>query len=86
MTEYKRCPFCGSNAISAVCRYGRYGRFVTVKCDICGASGKSVHVSDDRCSTHPCTEGEFCYSASVAHNAAKKAWNTRADKEEEATL
>lgn len=44
----KPCPFCGGTG-NLYCNYSRAyrGYFVSVKCDICGSSGKPYRSSDD---------------------------------------
>ena len=76
----KPCPFCGSKEIRVLCNPGRYGHFVTVKCEVCGAQSGFKKV--ERCAIN-CTEGEFCEEAKQAMRIAETRWNQRANTEEQ---
>lgn len=69
MENIQYCPFCGGNA-KLCSTYGNRQRlyFVFVKCDVCGAQGKTyasrTKPADDDWNTQPCED-------------AVKAWNMR---------
>ena len=70
----KPCPFCGNEKVYAKCVYGKYGRFVFIKCDVCGAQCGSTKVGE--CNLK-CKDGEFCDDADYAESIATNKWNRR---------
>ena len=69
----KPCPFCNGTAwINATYSYKYRTNFVFVKCDVCGAQGKTYADKDDP---------ELTGWNDSACNSAVSAWNMRTEKE-----
>lgn len=69
----KTCPHCGGSAcLNSAYSYKIRSYFVFVKCDICGATGKTYNSADD-----PAEDGWN----TTACNDAIKAWNLRTTRE-----
>ena len=79
----KPCPFCGNEDINCLCRGGRYGHFVFMKCPVCGARGKTISVGHHDCVNDRCAEGEFCKDAERAYVGALAGWNMRVKEGEQ---
>lgn len=74
MDRIKTCPHCGGTAcINRNYSYKLRAFFVMVKCDICGATGKTYIEDDDT----GADGGEW---ETTACNNAVKAWNMRTDE------
>ena len=70
MEELKPCPFCGGEADCALSR-GRFGWFVNVECEVCGAETKSFSLG---------AFDEEKWWESLGASKARKAWNRRVER------
>lgn len=68
MEYMKNCPFCNGEPTLFSTR-GKYGYFVFIKCDLCGAQGKTFKMGETR---------EENWQDSVEAQNAIKMWNMRA--------
>lgn len=77
MDELKPCPFCGGNTANIYRKWGRNGWFIFAKCDVCGASSKTIGLGKNF--IEPENESEFWDVPCVmlACDTAAQAWNMR---------
>ena len=77
MAEYKRCPFCGGEAIGEA-RWSRHGTIVYVKCEVCGATTAPTNTD---MGVH-----EICSAENWDNDAWRRVrarWNNRYQEEQE---
>lgn len=76
MDGYKRCPFCGGEAIGRA-RWSRHGTIVYVTCRVCGATTKPTNT--DMSVEEICKEENW---DDEAWEVVTARWNNRYKEEE----